>query len=251
MSNRVYVIEASDDRTKWLIKLLGEDGRIIALSGAALSQDDEAVYVLPPNVVVASENVGHFKAGSKVFCGRADDAAKELGKRKNLEIFEFLEYGQFVCKNAIITAKCLFIYVLKWEKTLHYESEILLAGFGRVGRAVADILAPFYGKIDVLTREPEKTLFYGRPVLKSECEYEKYDLIISTVPEHIFGEEELTRLKPTAHIMELASKPYSFDTKTADGLRVSYEILPALPAKLLPRQAAAIMKEFVDKKIAD
>lgn len=251
MKNLVYVIKISDERMCNLCLIMGAKGKKIVASESLLSEGDKAVYVLPPNIRINEKNIADFNDGSVVFCGTVEEAVKSQITDKNLKVFEFLKYGQFVCENAILTAKSALFNILKWEKSVYCDSKILLAGFGRVGRAVVEVLRPFYGKIDILTTHPENAIFYGNPILKSECDFGKYDLIISTVPEHIFGEVELECFSPSVYLMELASKPYSFDTELADRLKIYYQILPALPAKVLPRQAAQIMYEFIEKTEVD
>lgn len=248
MQNNIYIIKATDERMCCLCKILGAENKKIAASCEMLSENDRAVFVLPPNVRLNAANIDGFRRNGAVFCGAVEDDVRGRISDDNIKVFEFLKYGQFVCKNAIITAKSALLYILKREKSEPPSNKVLVAGFGRVGRALVEVLRPFYGSVDILTTHPENAVFYGNPILKSECDFGAYDVVISTVPSRIFGEEELSAFKPEARLIELASKPYSFDTESADRLKLGYDILPSLPAKVMPYQAARIMYEFMEKK---
>ena len=50
-------------------------------------------------------------------------------------------------------------------------------------------------------------------------------------------------------LLELASSPYGMDIKEADSLEVEYKILSALPAKVLPKTAASLVKEAIYDEI--
>ncbi len=103
-------------------------------------------------------------------------------------------------------------------------------------------------RIDILTSRPEEAVIYGNPIAKNDCNLGNYDLIVSTVPCNIFFEEDLAKIKKGAKLIELASPPYSFDLGVADSLDIDYQVLPSLPAKVLPVQSAELICEFVFDK---
>ena len=96
--------------------------------------------------------------------------------------------------------------------TLH-GSRVLVIGFGRVGRAVAQRMAALGARVTVAARRYEslawaQAIGYGAEKTGQLAGWLcGYDLVVNTVPALVLGEAELADLKPDCLVLDLASKP--------------------------------------------
>ena len=75
------------------------------------------------------------------------------------------------------------------------------------------------------------------------------DIIFSTVPARILGEDELKLLKKDVVIIDLASSPGSVDYDACIKFGVNAHLELGLPSKVAPKSAAEYLKLDVDKII--
>ena len=96
--------------------------------------------------------------------------------------------------------------------TLH-GARVLVIGYGRLGRVLADRLAGLKARVSVAARKYADLAWaesLGMGVEQTGhllgwlC---GYDLVINTVPARVLGEAELGDLKPGCLVIDLASKP--------------------------------------------
>ena len=136
------------------------------------------------------------------------------------------------------------------EITLH-GSNILVLGFGRVGKILAKMLDGIGAKVDCEARRDEPLAWikaYGyNPVRLEDIDKNlgKYDTIINTVPSILLDEERLKLLKKQCLIIDLASTPGGVDKKAAKELGIKLVWALSLPGKVAPATSAEYIKETV------
>ena len=128
-------------------------------------------------------------------------------------VYDYTKREDFAIKNAYLTAEGALSLAINESDISLINSEILICGFGRIGKLLCAKLHALsatvaaearkcsdlawirsYGYIDI----PLETL--------SECVGE-YDLIINTIPSLVVSEDILKLVKNDALIIDLASKP--------------------------------------------
>jgi len=72
--------------------------------------------------------------------------------------------------------------------------------------------------------------------------------VFNTVPERIFGEEELACIPKAARVIELASPPYGMDVARAKELGVDARIEAGLPGRYFPVSAAGAMLRAFERE---
>ena len=119
-----------------------------------------------------------------------------------------------------------------------------IVGYGRIGRALTEILLKLGGEVTVFSRTEAKRKLARESGAKTEglAEIEEsihtYDVIFSTPPSVVLNGEVLKRAKSDTLILDLASPPYGVDLDAARklGLRALRE--PGLPGRYCPLSAA-------------
>lgn len=115
--------------------------------------------------------------------------------------------------NALPTAEgAIQIALEELPITLH-AARVLVIGFGRVGKALAQRLDGLGAKVSVAARKwsdlawAESCGYCGEQTEHLAGWLCGYDLVVNTVPAPVLGLTELSDLKPGCLVIDLASKP--------------------------------------------
>lgn len=126
-----------------------------------------------------------------------------------------------------------------------FGAECLVAGWGRIGRALTEILVGLGARVTVLSRRQE-----SRPEIaalggawadtgSAERAAAGKSIVFSTAPAMIFDGPALAKLRRGALVIDLASPPYGVDLAAAEKLGLNAWREPALPGRYCPEAAAA------------
>ena len=166
-----------------------------------------------------------------------------------IQSIDLLKREEFSVLNTIATAEgTIQIAMEETQRTVH-GSNVLVMGFGRIGKVLAKMLDGIGAKVYCEARKNEdiswiKAYGYNPIHLNDLNEYlDKFDIIINTIPFQILDTERLDLVKQDVVIVDLASNPGGVDRKAAreKGLKVIWAL--SLPAKVAPLTSAEFIKE--------
>ncbi|HOV70081.1 MAG TPA: NAD(P)-dependent oxidoreductase, partial [Clostridia bacterium] len=189
--------------------------------------------------------------GKGTFIAGKTSEISTLGAECGIRVVDFLGREDMAVQNAIPTAEgAIQIAMEKTPYTLN-GSNILILGYGRVGKYLARMLAGIGAKVWVTARKFSdlawiESMGYN-PVTYNELR-EKLgimDIIFNTVPCMVLGESELRRVNRSCLIIDLASKPGGVNFKCAEELGINTIWALSLPGKVAPVTAARIMKNTI------
>ncbi len=167
------------------------------------------------------------------------------------EIIDLNARDDFAYLNAIPTAEgAISIAICESDKSLFY-SDILIVGFGRVAKILADRLRPLCKKITIAARSLKdlscaKALGYDTISIKNlETEAKKYDIIFQTVPAPIITDAVISNLNYNTLIIELSSGYIGTDCLSAENNNIQVIKAGGLPEKTAPITAGNILTESV------
>lgn len=170
-------------------------------------------------------------------------------QEKNIKYIDLLKREELVVLNTIATAEgAIQITMENTQKTIH-GSNVLIMGFGRVGKVLAKMLDGIGAKVSCEARKNSDIAWikaYGyNPIHLSELEseLENYDIIINTIPFQILDENRLKYIKKECTIIDLSSNPGGVDRRAARkmGLKLIWAL--SLPGKVAPMTSAEFIKE--------
>ena len=174
---------------------------------------------------------------------------KEQLENNGIQYTDLLKREEFSVLNTIATAEgTIQIAMEETQRTIH-ESNVLVMGFGRIGKVLAKMLNGIGAKVYCEARKNEDISWikaYGyNPIHLNDLDQnlEKFDVIINTIPFQLLEGERLDLIKKEAVIIDLASNPGGVDRKAAreKGLKVIWAL--SLPAKVAPLTSAEFIKE--------
>ncbi len=167
-----------------------------------------------------------------------------------MDVNDYFTREDFTVRNAAVTAEgAVEIAMREYDRTI-CGSRCLVAGFGRIGKALAWMLRGLGASVTVSARKPADLAWidvYGYTPVKSDeiCLGEKYDIIFNTVPAMVFFHKTLNRVDPSTLLIDLASMPggVDFDAARERGIRTVHAL--SLPGKTAPRAAGEIIKNTI------
>lgn len=168
-------------------------------------------------------------------------------RRWDLQYVNLWADETLLCENAYITAQGAVATALKRKKRPFYGAKCAVIGYGRIGRALCEILLSVGAEVAVLSNTESKrkaAVESGAAALEisdaakilPNCQY-----IFSTPPEHILDEDALSNIGKDAILMDLASPPYGFDLEAAVKMGLNACREPGLPDRYCPVSAARVL----------
>jgi len=267
----IFALLGGDDRSVRLCSLLRADGhgvRPFALerrldcapdAAAAVTGADCILLPLPCeaagtlNAPFSGDTYGFAPLlsaaapGTPVCAGKTTEALRAVCRKGKLPLTDLLLREEFNLRNAELTAEGALGLLLQGEDALR-GSRVLIAGYGRIGRALAAKLTALGAAVTVAARKPEDRAaaeLAGCDALPFGAETEQpWDAVVNTVPAPLFGEAALEAFGD-ARLVELASAPYGFDPSAARRLGKTVELASGLPGKTAPLAAAKALRDTV------
>jgi dipicolinate synthase subunit A len=190
--------------------------------------------------------------GKIVVAGAIRQDIFEQAKEKQIEMIDIAKREEFAVLNAISTAEgAIQIAIKETSKNLH-GNNILILGFGRVGKVLAKMLQGIGAKVACEARKNTDIAWikaYGyEPIelvdLKENLH--KYDIIINTIPYVVLEKEELQKVKKDALIIDLASNPGGVNREEVKEAGIKFVWALSLPGKVSPVTSAEFMKQTLD-----
>ncbi|PIC78287.1 hypothetical protein CSV74_01850 [Sporosarcina sp. P19] len=248
--------------TKWLV--VGTDQRLRIANELLVKSGIDSEYVcsdtfneqlkntlmntkpdyllLPLLLMEQSIPVDYLQEGSSVYSGNTSaDWRQELAK-KGISHTNYLENEQFIWRNAQLTAEA-FVHVF-YEQTKRQIAgkHFYIAGFGRVGKAIAHTLHQLQATVTIVARADEQLAEAGvlgyNTLLLDETTKFTHGYLVNTIPAQWLNPNQ----SGAVHVFDVSSVPGCL--KHADSSEY-YTIHLKLPGKHFPEDAAAVLVDAV------
>lgn len=172
---------------------------------------------------------------------------------ENRKCIDYNTLDSYALLNAVPTAEgAIKIAIENTDFTL-WQSNILVIGYGRVGRILADRLKKLGANVTVSARKPKDFAdleALGFNYINTESIptlYLGYDIIFNTVDAIVLPDSVLKNL-PCSLLLDLSSKG-GFNLEYAKSLGLNAQKAPALPGKVAPKTAGKILAKTVSDLI--
>ncbi len=188
---------------------------------------------------------------NQLIAGSIPQETYNLYKIKNSKIIDIMNREELAVLNTISTAEgTIEIAIANTNKTIH-GSNILILGFGRVAKTLANKMTSLSANITCSARKNEDLAWIKAYGYKSTSINElgenlsQYDIIINTVPYLILTKQNLQYVKKDCLLIDLASKPGGIDRQEAKERNLKFIWALALPGKVAPVTTAEFIKDTI------
>lgn len=189
--------------------------------------------------------------GKTFIAGAIRDNVYELLKDKDVEIIDILKREELSVLNSISTAEGAIQIAMEQTDITLTGSNILVLGFGRIGKVLAKMLTGIGANVYCEARKPQDLAwiqaFGYTPIdLKNLDEnLNKFDVIINTIPSVVLDAKNLDKIKQNCLIIDLASNPGGVDREEVKKKNIKFVWALSLPGKVAPVTSAKYIKETV------
>ena len=175
----------------------------------------------------------------------------ELANDEYIEIIDIMKREELAVLNTIATAEGTIQIAIENTNKIVHGSEVLILGFGRIGKVLARKLAGLSAKVTCAARKDEDLAWiqaYGHKATNINSigeNLKQYDIIINTVPHIILNEEKLKYVKKDCLLIDLASNPGGIDKKAVKDNQLKFVWALSLPGKVAPTTSAEFIKDTI------
>ncbi len=276
-----FTIIGGDERSIYLAESLLKDGKDVRVFGFDTIKDELKVedasnleealedshVIIGPlpfsrdgvtiNAMFSSKTIDISDVFEKIsknqvlIIGKGDDDILALAKEKDVHIEDYFLREEMQILNAIPTSEGAIQVAMRERSTTIHGSNVLILGFGRIGKVLAKMINGIGANTFVVARKYSdiawiKALGYTPILFEDISKYlSDMDIVFNTVPNMVLSEDLLSKLKKDSLVIDLASKPGGVDFEKAKelGIKVKWEL--GVPGKAAPVTAANVVKETV------
>ena len=255
-----------DDDFKMAKSLNEIDKNDIIISAFPMSFDGESIYApfaKEDKIIKLDELEKILKDKNHIlFAGKIPDKIKKQNENKTEQtenqtgIYDFYDDEKITILSTISTAEGAIAKAIEETEISLDGANVLVLGFGRVGKMLANKLYAMNANVYVEARK-ERDLAWIRalgynsiPLTKLNENLCKMDIIFNTVPAMILDKEKLILLNRKILIIDLASKPGGVDFETCKKMKFNASLYSGIPGKVAPRTVATYLKDYIMDKIS-
>ncbi len=265
-------VVGGDRRAHYIAKMLADDG--FEVGAALLSSDGDIrqlslgdalkcrIVILPTptskdgEFVFAPEAedkvrlvdiISGVGAGTVLLGANLADTFVSAASLRGIDALDYFSRDDVAKANAVPTAEGALMLAMQNSVRTVAESNCLVIGCGRCGRALAKLLRGCDADVTVSARRSKDHLWsitHGCHAVQTADiaeEIGRFDYIFNTVPVRVVEVGVLSEMRKDALLIELASGAAGVDMTAASQLGRQAIFAPALPGKCAPLTAAQIL----------
>jgi len=253
-----YGVIGGDVRFAHLVRLLVESGRDAQgfLQGGTAAVEEELAELHRCSVVISNWPMRWPLAKSGT---REDEIMESIApgstlllcgpgfpknRRWDLEYINLWEDEELLQENAWLTAEGAAASAMQKTRTAMNDSRCMVVGYGRIGRALTEILLNLGAQVTVVSSKTGKRAAAMESGAKAVSLEEMLQtlpgqqIIFSTPPAMVIDRRALECVNRDAMLIDLASPPYGIDLEAAKELGLCAFREPGLPGRYCPLSAA-------------
>ena len=191
------------------------------------------------------EAFARLSAEKPVFCGFSET----IGAHFSAGVFDYAAREEFAVRNAVLTAEGAVELLLRLYEDSLCGANVLVMGYGRIGRTLARLLKAFGAGVTVAARKPSALEWARaegcRSIDISNLELKSYQLVLNTIPAPLLDRNAVYQLRPDAIVIDLASAPGGVDFESAKERGLTCIHALGLPGKISPKAAGTIIRDTI------
>lgn len=248
--HRMIFAKRELEKAGFSVEILNTPENIGAIKGAD-------VVLLPVPVTRDGVNINCLFTDKKLPLNILKDINKNTkvfgGGKLDLDNYtNYLALDEYAIKNAALTAEGAISHAIENTCFSLWKSNILIIGYGRVGRALQSRLSGFYPNLTVSARSEHDFAALGSLGIKHiktenlKENRQDFDIVFNTVD--IKLDEPVAAALSGTLFIDLSTSG-GFENNAASLHDIEYKKLPGIPAICAPETAGKIIAETVISKI--
>ena len=225
---------------------------VLILGPLPLTSDRKTVSTPFSSVKIDLEEFLKMLKGKRFIAGNIIESARKILDDNDTVYTDLLRREELVVLNAIATAEGAIQLAIQETPITIHGSNVLIMGFGRIGKVLAKMLEGIGAKVFCEARKKDDIAWikaYGyNPIFIDNLDENlgKFDVIFNTIPFQILDSNRIKLLKKDCLIIDLASYPGGVDLVAAKENNIKAIWALSLPGKVAPVTSAEYIKETID-----
>ena len=216
-------------------------------------------------IIKAEEN---FKVSPNILNNAKDDSLIFSGiNTPCLEIIKFnskknitflMKDKEIIEKNAIPTVEGIIGDLIKNTNITIKDSNIMVIGYGNIGKYLVEILKHLGSNITVSIIEKKDKNILDKYKIKNvfSNDFEKMcnvltnqNIIINTVPSLVINKNYIDYLNNECYVLDVSSYPHGIDKEYLDYKNIKNKIYMGIPSDIAPKTSGIILSKKIDSII--
>ncbi|CDO02183.1 dipicolinate synthase subunit A [Oceanobacillus picturae] len=226
------------------------DVLILPITGTDNTGNVETVFS-HETIHIAPEWFGQLKDTAIIFTGISSDYLKKVTTEEDISLIPLLNRDDVAIYNSIPTAEGSIMMAIEHTDYTIHGSRVMVAGFGRVGKTIANKFAALGAKVSVATKSSAELARISEMALTAihldkMADYaNEYDVVINTIPAAVIDRKTIQHLPTHAIIIDLASKPGGTDFDYAKQRGIKAILARSLPGIVAPKTSGRILADVI------
>lgn len=205
------------------------------------------------SIQITKEWVQQLKNTVSIFTGIANDYLTSTTSDANRRLVKLFDRDDIAVYNSIPTAEGTIMMVIEHTDFTIHSSNILVVGYGRVGKTIANKFSALGAKVSVCARKTEDLAritemgYKAVPFDQLSRNTGDCDILINTIPSRVITKEAIRYLPSHGLIIDLASKPGGTDFEYAEQRGIQAILAKSLPSVVAPKTAGRILADVIKR----
>ncbi len=200
--------------------------------------------------------LNEMRPTQKVFGGAVSATLSANAQQRGLVIWDYLLREELAIKNAVSTAEGAVQLMMEELPTTVRDSRVLITGYGRIGKVLAQMLLLLGCHVTVAARKLSalswaQTIGCSIMPIDQLRHMGRYDVVFNTVPHLLFDKTLLETMEAGVLLIDLASRPGGVDFQAAADLGVKTIWALSLPGKVAPQTSGEIIRDSILQMIRE
>ncbi|WP_102028268.1 dipicolinic acid synthetase subunit A [Salirhabdus sp. Marseille-P4669] len=204
---------------------------------------------------LTKEWASKLKEDCFVFSGITNSYLTSLCEDANVQLIPLFNRDDVAIYNSIPTVEGAIMMAIQYTDFTIHSSNVVVIGFGRVGKTLASAFKALGAKVKVGARNKADLAriyemgFHPFHVDDLSTEVSDCNILLNTIPAQIVNVKVLQNMSTESLIIDLASKPGGTDFRYAKKRGIKAILAPSLPGMVAPKTAgnilAAVIKQIL------
>jgi dipicolinate synthase subunit A len=211
-------------------------------------------YYHGEDIIIPTNLLRKTKENALIFTGIMTNTLKDMSYPIR-NVIALMNEKDVVIPNAIVTSEGIVKDIIESSEVTIYDSNIMVIGYGNVGKRLVELLNNMGAKVKVAVKEEEDyfalnklgiNAFFSKDIVHY---LEHSDIIINTAPELVLDEDKLRYVNKKAYLLDIASYPGGIDQENAKKLNIRTKHLLGIPGFTAPVTAGHILSKKIEEYI--
>ncbi len=191
----------------------------------------------------------------KVFGGVIPESFRRLCEEREIDCYDFMKEEHLAIYNAIATAEGAILEALSHKDTQLHQSSVLVLGYGKCGKVLADKLKGLSACVTVTSSDVKELAlasslgFATLPLSQLQQKICCFEYLFNTIPACILTAHCLESMNKDSVIIDIASNRIGVDYECAKALKLQALYCPGLPGKYAGQSCATYLVDYVTGKL--